>query len=198
MAHSGIEHLKTWFATMSWTPMDFQLETWQAYAQGFSGIVNAPTGSGKTFSVLLGAMAEHIQNHSNAHLHKPDRLIIIWVTPIKALAKEILISCEKAIDAFDLPWKAEIRTGDTITKDKKDQLKHPPEILIITPESLHVILSTKGYTTFLQSVECIVADEWHELVGSKRGVQTELAISAIKHLNYDLRIWGISATIGNM
>lgn len=198
MAHSGIEHLKTWFATMSWTPMDFQLETWQAYAQGFSGIVNAPTGSGKTFSVLLGAMAEHIQNHSNAHLHKPDRLIIIWVTPIKALAKEILISCEKAIDAFDLPWKAEIRTGDTTTKDKKDQLKHPPEILIITPESLHVILATKGYTTFLQSVECIVADEWHELVGSKRGVQTELAISAIKHLNYDLRIWGISATIGNM
>jgi len=198
MAYSGVEYLKTWFATMSWTPMDFQIETWQAYSQGYSGIVNAPTGSGKTFSVLLGAMAEHIQNHAEALTSKPNRLLIIWITPIKALAKEILISCEKAIDAFGLSWRAEIRTGDTTTKDKKDQLKHPPEILIITPESLHVILATKGYPAFFQSVQCIVADEWHELVGSKRGVQTELAISAIKCLNQNVRIWGISATIGNM
>ena len=199
MTHTGIRHVESWFEQLDWLPMDFQKETWEAYAKGYSGVVNAPTGSGKTYSVLLAVLADYIENHKkDAFTAKPNQLKLIWITPIKALAKEILISSEKALQALGLPWNAEIRTGDSTAKDRATQFKSPPEILITTPESLHVILTTKGYKNFLATVSCIVADEWHELIGSKRGVQTELLISAILSLNPNGRIWGISATIGNL
>ncbi len=185
---------------MGWSPMPFQEETWQAYISGKSGLVNAPTGSGKTYSILLAEMIDYL-NQNAEHDSVPDKkqgLRLIWITPIRALAKEIFLSCEKAIVAFELPWKVAIRTGDTTGKEKKDQFQHPPQILITTPESLHVMLSTPGYPAFFSGLKTVVADEWHELMGSKRGVQVELALSRMKKICPNLKIWGISATIGNM
>lgn len=199
MPNIGLQKVEKWFAQQNWQPMDFQRETWQAYQQGFSGVVNAPTGSGKTYSMLLAVLIHYFDNHPSAYINeRPKCLQLIWVTPIKALAKEILLSCHKAFEALDLPWQAEIRTGDSSAKDKQSQFKNPPEILITTPESLHIILATKGYSSLLDKVQCIVVDEWHELIGSKRGVQTELVISRLNALSEALRVWGISATIGNM
>lgn len=133
-----------------------------------------------------------------SHLDAGKGLKGIWVSPIRALTKEIKISAERAIEAMGLSFRVGIRTGDTSTSEKKKLKTNPPNLLITTPESLHVILAQRGYPKFLQNVQCVVCDEWHELVGSKRGVQTELALSRMRALNPQLRTWGISATIGNM
>jgi ATP-dependent Lhr-like helicase len=91
-----------------------------------------------------------------------------------------------------------IRTGDTSTKERAAQKKALPQLLVTTPESLHVLLATKGYADLFKHLDWFIADEWHELLGSKRGVQVELGLSRLKALRPQLGIWGISATIGNL
>jgi ATP-dependent Lhr-like helicase len=180
-----------WFQSRGWKPFPFQEETWEAFLSGYSGLVNAPTGSGKTYSLLIPAVI--------SALDQPvEGLKIIWITPIRALAKEIYISSQRLVEGMELPWEVGIRTGDTSTNDRQKQWKKPPQILITTPESLHVMMTKKGYPDFFKSLNAVVVDEWHELVGSKRGVQTELFLSRMRGLNPNIRIWGISATIGNM
>ena len=183
-----------WFATKGWEPAPFQKQTWLAFQEGKSGLVNAPTGSGKTYALYLGALMDFL-NKEKTRKKGPH---IIWVTPIRALAKEIKLSIEKANTAFGLDWRTEIRSGDTTTTQRKKQLSNPPQVLITTPESMHVIMATKGYRSFYNAVYAVIIDEWHELMGSKRGVQAQLAISRIRGLNPALRVWGISATIGNL
>ncbi len=195
---SGIKIVEGWFKEKGWKPMEFQIEAWHAYDEGYSGVINAPTGSGKTYAGLLGMLANYISNNKNYKTKAPDGMQLIWIAPIRALAKEIYLSCHKAIEGLELPWQVEIRTGDTSSALKQKQFKKPPQIIITTPESLHVVLTSKGYTQMLETVQCIVVDEWHELIGSKRGVQTELFISRLSDLCPKLRVWGISATIGNM
>ncbi len=181
-----------WFDANGWTIFDFQQQTWEAYLSGKSGLVNAPTGSGKTYSLIIPVLLEALQKKENKGLQ------LIWITPIRALAKEICLSSERAIAALGLDWRVEIRSGDTTTTQRKKQWSHPPQILITTPESIHVMLATKDNQTFFKGLKAVVVDEWHELVGSKRGVQTELLLARFKFLFPALRVWGISATIGNM
>ncbi|MBK9254701.1 MAG: ligase-associated DNA damage response DEXH box helicase [Saprospiraceae bacterium] len=187
-----------WFESQGWKVFSFQEETWTHFGNGNSGLVNAPTGSGKTYSVFIGALTDFLKKHPELKTQPNVGLQLIWITPIKALAKEIANSCRKAIQGFDMKWEVNIRTGDTTTTDRQKQKKQPPEVLITTPESLHIILATAGYPDVLKNLSAIVVDEWHELVGSKRGVQTELAISRLLAIRPALKIWGISATIGNM
>ena len=183
-----------WFEIQKWTPFDFQIEAWDAYLGGFSGIVNAPTGSGKTYSLLLPILLEAKLDPERRS--KGPRAI--WITPIRALGKEIELSANRAIKGMAIPWKVGVRSGDTSTKERVKQKESPPEFLITTPESLHLLLSQKGTEEYFKNMRAIVVDEWHELVGSKRGVLMELALSRMKKLAPDLKIWGISATIGNM
>jgi len=185
-----LEKGKAWFSANGWQLYPFQKEAWEKYQDGYSGLVNAPTGSGKTYSLFIPT----ILTSSNKKGIK-----LIWVTPIRALAKEIHIACQRAAHGLQIPWTIEIRTGDTSSKDRQRQWKNAPDMLITTPESIHVMMATKGYKEFFCNLEGIVVDEWHELMGSKRGVQTELALSRIKTLtNNNIKIWGISATIGNL
>ncbi len=183
-----------WFKSKDWKAFPFQKETWKAFLDGYSGVVNAPTGSGKTYALYLGALMTALRQDQ---LPKKGPYII-WVTPIRALAKEIKISIDKANKGMGLDWVTAIRSGDTTTTQRKKQLTHPPEVFITTPESLHVILASKSYAKFYTGIQAIIVDEWHELMGSKRGVQTQLAISRFRGLNPGLRVWGISATIGNL
>lgn len=122
----------------------------------------------------------------------------IWITPIKALAKEIKYSAERAIEGLGMEWRVGIRSGDTSTKERKTQKIKPPEILITTPESIHILMASRGYRELFGQLKAVIADEWHELIGSKRGVQVELALSRFRGLNPALKTWGISATIGNL
>ena len=198
LQNPGYLKAETWFNSLGWTPLDFQKDTWKAYQSNKSGMINAPTGSGKTYSVLLAELTEAMIEEQEGKGFTPAGLRLIWITPIRALAKEIHLASLRAIEGLGMDWKSELRTGDSSGKEKKEQLRNPPQILITTPESIHVLLATEGYSMFFSSLRCIVVDEWHELIGSKRGVQVELAISRLKKIKCSLKVWGISATIGNM
>jgi len=187
---------KDWFAERKWKAFPFQLETWQAYLDGQHGLVNAPTGSGKTYSLIIPILLEFIRDNPKAL--KADGLQAIWITPIRALSKEIELSAGRAIEGLGLKWRVGVRSGDTTLKERQRQREKPPELLITTPESLHLLMASRGYADFFKDVKVIVGDEWHELMGSKRGVQVELALSRLKAIAPRMKIWGISATIGNM
>ncbi len=128
----------------------------------------------------------------------PKGLHLIWISPIRALAKEIHQSAERAIEGLGLNWTVGVRTGDTTTAERQRQKKKMPNLLITTPESLHLLLATKGYPKLFQNLQTVIVDEWHELMGSKRAVQMELGLSRLRGMLPALRTWGISATIGNM
>jgi ATP-dependent helicase Lhr and Lhr-like helicase len=189
---------KDWFEKMGWKPFDFQLDAWQAYLDGFSGLVNAPTGSGKTYSLLMPIILDYILLNPDHKTKKDIGLQAIWITPIRALSKEIELSAQRLIDGLNLNWKVGIRSGDTKLSDRSKQKLKPPQLLITTPESLHLLLASKDYKEFFKDLKVLVGDEWHELIGSKRGVQVELALSRLKRIAPGVKVWGISATIGNM
>lgn len=189
---------KAWFNEIGWQVFPFQEDAWQVYLNGYSGLVNAPTGSGKTYSLLMAILQEYINQHPSYKTKNNAGLQAIWVTPIRALGKEIELASKRAIEGMDLNWKVGVRSGDTSTKERAKQKEKPPELLITTPESIHLLLAQKGYAEYFKNLKTIVVDEWHELMGSKRGVQVELAISRLKTLAPGLKVWGISATIGNM
>ncbi len=174
---------------MQWEPASFQEAAWEAFRAGKSGLVNAPTGSGKTYSLLIPILLE---------APKPRGLQAIWITPIRALAKEIQQSAEKAVEALGLEFSVETRTGDTSAAQRAKQSKAMPNLLITTPESLHLLLASKDSARIFKNIHTLVADEWHELLGSKRAVQLELALSRLRGMHPQLRTWGISATIGNL
>lgn len=198
MSDMSIEKGREWFTKRGWTVFPFQQDAWLAYLNGKSGLVNAPTGSGKTYSLLMPIMLEFINHNKKYKSKKNNGLQAIWITPIKALSKEIELSAQRLIDGLELSWKVGVRSGDTSVKERGKQKLKPPELLITTPESLHLLLAQKGYPEFFKDLKVVVADEWHELMGSKRGVQIELALSRLKSVSVDLKVWGISATIGNM
>lgn len=188
-----------WFEINHWKPFRFQFETWNSFLSGNSGLLNAPTGSGKTYALWIPVVLEILERQNFEQKQIPEGLQIIWITPLRALAKDI----QKALQIFctdlGLSWQIEIRTGDTPAGQRNRQLKKIPLCLITTPESLHILFSQNQSTSFFENTKTIIVDEWHELLGTKRGVQTELAISRIRSLSkYHLKIWGISATIGNL
>ena len=197
---SGYKIILDWLKKNERTPFAFQQQTWQHIVNGQSGLVNAPTGCGKTYSVFLGAIIQFINQHPNDYQSKKNNdLQLLWITPLRALAKDIARAMEEVITALGMNWRIGIRNGDTAIKEREQQKKQMPEVLIITPESLHLLLAQKNYPEIFKNLKIIAVDEWHELMGSKRGVQTELAISRIINLPIEIcSIWGISATIGNL
>jgi ATP-dependent Lhr-like helicase len=211
---AGYKVIDAWLKQKQYSAFEFQEETWEHIINGNSGLVNAPTGFGKTFSVFLGAIIQFINEHPKDYQSKKKNgLRLLWITPLRALAKDIGRAMEDVIYELGMNWQVGIRNGDTELSERAKQRRNMPEVLIITPESLHLLLALKGNAEYFKELRIIAVDEWHELIGSKRGVQVELAISRIVascSLNVDRKseqrtstngqpsIWGISATIGNM
>ncbi len=187
-----------WFTERGWSPFPFQVEAWKAYQSGDGGLVNAPTGSGKTYSLMVPIVLEFLETYPDRKHRKGAGLYAIWITPIRALSKEIELSARRLIEGLGIDMTVGIRSGDTTVKERMRQKTRPPNLLITTPESLHLLLAQKSYGEFFKNLRAVVADEWHELMGSKRGVQVELALSRLKTIAAGLKVWGISATIGNM
>ncbi|NNL01431.1 MAG: DEAD/DEAH box helicase, partial [Eudoraea sp.] len=189
---------KDWFSQQNWTPHPFQLKTWSAFLEGKHGLLNAPTGSGKTYALWFPIVLNYLKNNPEYKTKHKKGLKAIWITPLRALSQEIKQSVERVIHDLDTQLTVGIRSGDTSTAERAKQRRSMPDLLITTPESLQLLLATKGYDTIFKNCSAIVVDEWHELLGTKRGVQTELGLSRLKGITKELRIWGISATIGNL
>jgi ATP-dependent Lhr-like helicase len=221
----GYKVIREWLSREGRQPFAFQEEAWQYIINGESGLVNAPTGCGKTFSIFLGALIQYINQHPTSYKGKTKNgLRLLWITPLRALAKDIGRAMEEVISTLGMQWSIGIRNGDTPIAEREKQKRQMPEVLIITPESLHLLLAQKDYPNVFKTIRIIAVDEWHELLGSKRGVQVELAISRIVGLSAmsdeplaiseetvltthhspltteiaRLSLWGISATIGNL
>lgn len=192
--------LASWFDSNRWEPFQFQREAWGAYAEGRSGLIHAPTGFGKTLSVWLGPVNDWLVKNDGkwSSDQDPEAIRVLWITPLRALASDTAESLRAPIRALDMPWTVEQRTGDTSASVKARQRMRLPTCLVTTPESLSLIISQERASTLLSTLEAVVVDEWHELIASKRGSQTELALARLRAWNPDLRIWGLSATIANL
>ena len=194
---SPLAPIEAWFSHQGWTPMAFQRECWQAYLAGESGLLQVPTGSGKTYAAVMGPIAELLaERHSAAQA--PGRLHLLVITPLRALSRDLALAIEEPIQAMGWPLRVGIRNGDTSSHERTKQLRTPPEILITTPESLSVLLANPKAPQLFAGLQAVVLDEWHELMGSKRGNQCELCLSWLRRLRPGLRTWAISATIGNL
>lgn len=212
MSSTGVALIEGWFAEQGWRPFAFQREAWEAYAAGRSGLVHAPTGMGKTYAVWMGLVAEWLgQQSSDGAERKPGRgknrtqrrmesapCRAVWLTPMRALANDLVKSLEAPIEAFSLPWSLEMRTGDTSSSVRAKQKERLPTALVTTPESLTLLLTYADAREKFAGLQCVVVDEWHELLGTKRGVQTELALARLRAWRPEMRVWGLSATLANL
>mgnify|MGYP003109024306 CR=1 FL=1 len=189
---------ETWFQEKNWKPFPFQKKTWNAFLQGKHGLLNAPTGSGKTYALWAPIVLEYIKDNPDYKTKKKKGIKAIWITPLRALSVEIQQAAQRFADDLETDLTIGIRTGDTSQSERAKQKRAMPDLLITTPESLMLLLASKGYDKTFKTLTAIVIDEWHELLGSKRGVQVELALSRLKTVCPKLRIWGVSATIGNL
>ena len=193
--------INAWFAQQGWTPMAFQRQAWKSYLAGESGLIQVPTGSGKTYAAVMGPIAELLAEAgwSSATPGKPPAgLRLLYLTPLRALSRDLALAIQAPIEAMGWPLRVAIRNGDTTSHERGKQLRSPPQILITTPESLSLLLANARAPELFGQLQAVVLDEWHELMGSKRGVQAELCLSWLRRLRPALRTWAISATIGNL
>ena len=219
--------LENWFAERGWKAFKFQKDVWKAISAGESGLLHATTGAGKTYAVWLGALmafgapaqSKHrqaaIKNIASGLREKTaPPLTVLWITPMRALAADTLRALQQPLDflkgqvldedgvihpvAPGFAWTAGARSGDTATAERSAQNKRLPTVLVTTPESLSVLLSRADAREVLGSVRMVVVDEWHELLGNKRGVQVQLALARLRRWSPTLCVWGMSATLGNL
>lgn len=196
-----LQTILEYFDSKGQKPFRFQREAWKLYSQGASGLVHSATGTGKTLAVWLGPVLvwlSHNKNRSQWNPKFPPPLRVLWITPLRALAADTENALRAPIETLGLPWLLESRTGDSKAGIKAKQLKRLPTALITTPESLCLLLTHATLQPQFSAVEAVIVDEWHELLGSKRGVQVELALARLRKLNPALRTWGLSATLGNL
>ena len=185
--------VEAWFASQGWRPLPFQRRCWQAYLAGESGLIQVPTGSGKTYAAVMGPMAQMLA----APPAEEPALQLLLLTPLRALSRDLAVALQEPITAMGWPLRVGLRTGDTTAGERARQKRRPPEILITTPESLAVLLASPDAPALFARLRAVVIDEWHELMGSKRGTQTELCLSWLRQRRPDLRTWAVSATLGN-
>jgi len=183
--------IEEWFRHKGWRPLPFQRQCWKAYLRGQSGLIQVPTGAGKTYAAVMGPIASMLANPAPG-------LRLLYLTPLRALSRDLGLAIREPIETMGWPLTLGIRNGDTASAERSRQLRQPPQILITTPESLSVLLANRAAQQLFAGLEAVVLDEWHELMGSKRGSQSELALSWLRGLRPGLRTWAISATIGNL
>jgi ATP-dependent Lhr-like helicase len=189
----------TWFASRNWRPFPFQQGVWNAVSEGQSGLLHATTGSGKTYAVWLAALDRFANTDHAETRRKPATapLTVLWITPMRALAADTARALQAPLDDLQLPWSVGLRTGDTGSAERARQSKKLPSALVTTPESLTLLLTRADACEAFGHLRMLVVDEWHELLGNKRGVQLQLALARLRRWHPELIVWGLSATLGN-
>ena len=180
-----------------------------------SGMLHATTGAGKTYAVWVGALAsfakppDTIENPAknsakttaqNTSKQKPlaPPLTVLWITPMRALAADTERALTTPVEDLGLDWSIGLRTGDTTSTERSRQAKRLPTALITTPESLSLLLTRPDAAETFSNLKLVIVDEWHELIGNKRGVQMQLALARLRRWQPALMTWGLSATLGNL
>lgn len=181
-----------WFSQRGWQVFPFQRQTWDAFLAGESGLLHASTGSGKTYALWFGALLRGLR------APQPRGLRVLWITPMRALATDTARALADPLSQLLPGWDVGMRTGDTSSSERQRQQRRMPAALVTTPESLSLMLSRATDLERLAQLDCIIVDEWHELLGNKRGVQVQLALARLRKLNPALLVWGLSATLGDL
>jgi ATP-dependent Lhr-like helicase len=196
-AQTPRQAVDAWFAERQWKVFPFQKAVWRAALKGESGLLHATTGSGKTYAVWLAALQRAMQQDKQAK-RKKSGLRVLWITPMRALAADTTRALEEPLPSLLPSWSVGTRTGDTTSSERARQSKSLPPVLVTTPESLTLLLSKTDAIDQFKSLDMVIVDEWHELMGSKRGAQTQLALARLRKWNPQLVVWGLSATLGNL
>jgi ATP-dependent Lhr-like helicase len=193
-----------WFSAAGWKPFPFQKEVWTAVRRGQSGLLHASTGAGKTYAVWFAALNRFAQPAPLPADDKPRKrksvaapLQVLWITPMRALAADTARALEAPLLDLQIPWSVGLRTGDTSSSERARQGRRLPSALITTPESLTLLLTRADAASLFSTLKMVVVDEWHELIGNKRGVQLQLALARLRRFTPNLIVWGVSATLGN-
>lgn len=195
--------LTAWFASRGWAPLPFQKAMWKHYLAGDSGLLHTPTGSGKTLAMfggpLLQALHDPPPRTTRGRAKTPVPVLqVLWITPLRALAADTARALREPLDALGLDWQVGLRTGDASARDKRLAREGRLDVLVTTPESLALLLSYPDTMARLQHLRCVVVDEWHELLGNKRGVLLQLNLRRLRDALPALQVWGLSATLGNL
>ena len=193
-----IDCVREWFARHDWEPFPFQEDVWRGYLAGESGLIHAATGTGKTYAAWMGPMLEWLRDYPPGGRRQPAPLRVLWLTPLRALAGDTEAALRAPVEDLGLPWSVESRTADTPARVRARQRERLPTALVTTPESLSLLLTRDDAVTLFDHLELVVVDEWHELMASKRGVQTELCLARLRRFRPGLRTLGLSATLGNL
>jgi ATP-dependent Lhr-like helicase len=183
-----------WFASRGWTPRPHQLELLAKAHAGRSALLIAPTGGGKTLAGFLPSLVE-----LSAHFRRLQRehrgLHTLYISPLKALAVDVARNLEIPVAEMALPIRIETRTGDTPASKRQRQRRHPPDMLLTTPEQLALLLASADAPYLFRTLRRVVLDELHALVTSKRGDLLSLGLARLFRIASELTSIGLSATV---
>ena len=199
-AAEALKRLQGFFAERGWRPLPFQRTMWRHYLAGQCGLLHTPTGSGKTLAMfggpLLQALVDPLPAPARRSAVRP--LQVLWVTPLRALATDTARALQAPLKAIGLDWQVGLRSGDASSRDKRLAREGRLDVLVTTPESLALLLSYPDTLARMRQLRCVVVDEWHELLGSKRGVLLQLNLALLRDTAPAMQLWGLSATLGNL
>ena len=195
---------QTWFKNTLGSPTQVQQEAWRAIAEGKNALVSAPTGTGKTLSAFLVFIDKMMQLFAKDDLK--DELYLIYISPLKALATDIRENLYRPLDGISSiqskgknvhqPIDVFVRTGDTTQAERRKMLKKPPHILITTPESLYLLLTSQSGKKVLKTAKAVIVDELHAMMSSKRGAHFMFSLARLDKLcGRPLQRIGLSATV---
>lgn len=207
----AMARLRAWFTQRGWSPLPFQQTMWRHYLAGESGLLHTPTGSGKTLAMFGGPLLQGLMDlptragelptvpKAAKRARKPVPVMrVLWITPLRALAADTARALREPLAGLGLDWQVGLRTGDASARDKRLAKEGRVDVLVTTPESLALLLSYPDTMSHLRQLRCIVVDEWHELLGNKRGVLLQLNLQRLRDALPALQVWGLSATLGNL
>jgi ATP-dependent Lhr-like helicase len=183
-----------WFASRGWAAHEHQLRVLAAVQAGRSALLIAPTGGGKTLAGFLPSLVELAESDLKA---KRTGIHTLYISPLKALTVDVARNLETPIAEMGLPIESETRTGDTPQNRRQRQRKHPPHILLTTPESLALLLSYTEAPDYFASLKTVIIDELHAIADTKRGQLLTLGLARLARLAPECRFLGLSATVAD-